>query len=85
MPRESKKARVERAERIYDLLAAEYPDAHCELDFDTPFQLAVATILSAQTTDVRVNMVTPELFRRFPDAAPSQFTAEDPHLRRLSL
>jgi endonuclease-3 len=68
MPRESKKARIERAELVYDLLAAEYPDAHCELDFENPFQLAVATILSAQTTDVRVNMVTPELFGRYPDA-----------------
>lgn len=69
MPRESKKARAERAAEVYDLLAAEYPDAHCELDFADPFQLGVATILSAQTTDVRVNMVTPELFRRYPDAA----------------
>lgn len=69
MPRESKKARAERAAAVYDLLAAEYPDAHCELDFADPFQLGVATILSAQTTDVRVNMVTPELFRRYPDAA----------------
>jgi len=68
MPRESKKARQERAAEVYDLLAAEYPDAHCELDFRNPFQLAVATILSAQTTDERVNMVTPELFRRYPDA-----------------
>ncbi|MDX1494883.1 MAG: endonuclease III, partial [Longimicrobiales bacterium] len=68
MPRESKKARRERAEKIYDLLQEEYPDAHCELDFETPFQLAVATILSAQTTDVRVNETTPELFRRYPDA-----------------
>ena len=68
MPRESKKAKIERAAEVYDLLAEEYPDAHCELDFENPFQLAVATILSAQTTDVRVNMVTPELFRRFPDA-----------------
>ena len=68
MPRESKKARTERAAEIYDLLEAEYPDAHCELTFADPFQLAVATILSAQTTDVRVNMVTPELFRRYPDA-----------------
>jgi endonuclease-3 len=66
--RESKKARAKRAEEIYDLLTAEYPDAHCELDFRSPFQLAVATILSAQTTDVRVNMVTPELFGRYPDA-----------------
>ena len=69
MPRESRTARTVRAREIYDLLALEYPDAHCELTFANPFQLAVATILSAQTTDVRVNMVTPELFRRYPDAA----------------
>jgi len=69
MPRESKKARTARAAEAYDLLAAEYPDAHCELDFADPFQLAVATILSAQTTDERVNMVTPGLFERYPDAA----------------
>ena len=68
MARESKAARRRRAGEIFDLLAAEYPDAHCELDFVDPFQLAVATILSAQTTDVRVNMVTPVLFRRYPDA-----------------
>jgi endonuclease-3 len=68
MPRESKAARADRAERIYDLLADEYPDAHCELDFRNAFQLAVATILSAQTTDERVNMVTPALFARYPDA-----------------
>ena len=66
--RESKKARIERANEVYDLLLEEYPDAHCELDFEDPFQLAVSTILSAQTTDVRVNMVTPELFRSYPDA-----------------
>lgn len=46
-----------------------YPDATCSLDYETPMQLMVATILSAQCTDVRVNLVTPELFRRFPDAA----------------
>jgi endonuclease-3 len=66
--RETKKARVARAGEIFDLLAEEYPDAHCELDFADAFQLAVATILSAQTTDVRVNAVTPELFRRYPNA-----------------
>jgi endonuclease-3 len=49
-------------------LKREYPDAHCELDFETPLQLLIATILSAQCTDKRVNMVTPELFRTFPDA-----------------
>jgi endonuclease III len=50
-------------------LVDEYPDAHCELDYRDPFELAVATVLSAQCTDKRVNMVTPELFRRWPDAA----------------
>jgi endonuclease III len=69
MPRESKRARRERAARVYDLLEAEYPDAECELDYRDPYQLAVATILSAQTTDVRVNAVTPALFRRYPEAA----------------
>jgi endonuclease-3 len=50
-------------------LAELYPDAHCELDFRTPLELTVATILSAQTTDKKVNEVTPELFARYPDAA----------------
>jgi endonuclease-3 len=68
MARESRKALRERSARIYDLLAEEYPAAECELDFQNPFQLAVATILSAQTTDERVNSVTPALFRRYPDA-----------------
>jgi endonuclease III len=48
-------------------LKAEYPDAHCALNHDSPYQLIVATILSAQCTDVRVNMVTPALFKRYPD------------------
>lgn len=47
-------------------LRATYPDAHCELDYETPIQLLVATILSAQCTDARVNMTTPALFERFP-------------------
>lgn len=68
MSRESKTVKRERANRIHDLLTEEYPDAHCELDFRSAFQLAVATILSAQTTDVRVNEVTPTLFERYPDA-----------------
>ena len=50
-----------------DLLEATYPDAHCALVHDNPWQLLVATILSAQCTDKRVNQVTPELFRRYPD------------------
>ncbi len=64
---EAKKSRTGRAGAIYDLLLAEYPDAKCALDHASPFELAVATILSAQCTDARVNMVTPELFRRYPD------------------
>lgn len=53
---------------ILSRLKREYPDAHCELDFDSPLQLLIATILSAQCTDKRVNLVTPALFRMFPDA-----------------
>jgi endonuclease-3 len=52
---------------MYRMLSERYPDAHCELDFRTPFELLVATVLSAQTTDVRVNAVTPALFARYPD------------------
>jgi endonuclease III len=66
MPRESKRALEERADAVYRILEEEYPDAHCALDHRNPFELTVATILSAQCTDERVNMVTPELFRRFP-------------------
>jgi len=68
MPRESRTARRERGGRIYEALAEEYPQAETALDHTSPFELAVATILSAQCTDERVNMVTPGLFRRFPDA-----------------
>jgi endonuclease-3 len=60
---------VRRARRINRELAEIYPDAHCELDFTTPLELAVATILSAQCTDRRVNEVTPALFRRYRSAA----------------
>ena len=56
------------AKKIVALLKGEYPDAHCELDFRTPYELIVATILSAQCTDARVNMVTPTLFARYPMA-----------------
>jgi len=56
------------AREIERRLTLAYPDAHCELDFATPLQLLTATILSAQCTDKRVNMVTPALFARFPDA-----------------
>jgi endonuclease-3 len=58
--------RSELATEIAGRLEAFYPDARCELDFKTPWQLLVATVLSAQCTDVRVNVVTPEVFRRWP-------------------
>ncbi len=61
-------ATAARAAAIEGALAAAYPDAACELDFSDPYQLLVATILSAQCTDARVNTVTPALFARFPDA-----------------
>ena len=53
---------------IFNALKKTYPDAHCELDFETPLQLVVATILSAQCTDRRVNLVTPALFAKYPNA-----------------
>ncbi|MDR0481586.1 MAG: endonuclease III, partial [Cellulomonadaceae bacterium] len=61
-------ALVRRARRINRMLAEVYPDARCELDFSTPFELLVATVLSAQTTDKRVNQTTPALFARYPTA-----------------
>ena len=60
-----KRPTPERAREIYDRLAEHYPDAKCALDYRTPYQLLVATILSAQCTDKRVNMVTPALFKRY--------------------
>ena len=58
-----------RTRTILSRLKREYPDAHCELDYRTPFELLVATILSAQCTDARVNLVTPALFARYPTPA----------------
>jgi endonuclease III len=57
-----------RASELLRILRTTYPDAHCELNHQGPFQLLVATILSAQCTDIRVNMVTPALFKKYPDA-----------------
>jgi endonuclease III len=57
---------ADRAKEIYQRLTATYPDARCELDYRDAFELIVATILSAQCTDKRVNIVTPQLFRRYP-------------------
>ena len=58
-----------RAPEVNRRLAQEYPDARCALDYDSPLQLLIATVLSAQCTDERVNSVTPELFARYPEAA----------------
>lgn len=66
---ESPLALTRRARRINKELAELYPNAHCELDFSNPLQLSVATILSAQCTDKKVNEVTPALFAKYPDAA----------------
>ncbi|HEX6325055.1 MAG TPA: endonuclease III [Jiangellaceae bacterium] len=75
-PTESRLALVRRARRMNRELAMMYPDAHCELDFTSPYELLVATVLSAQTTDVRVNATTPALFAKFP--TPSDLAAADP-------
>jgi endonuclease III len=64
----ARKPTPERAAELYEILSRAHPDAHCELDHQTPLQLLVATILSAQCTDKRVNMVTPALFAEFPTA-----------------
>jgi endonuclease III len=69
-------ALVRRARRINRELAGLYPDAHCELAFANPFQLLVATVLSAQTTDVRVNLTTPALFAKYP--TPDDLAAANP-------
>jgi endonuclease-3 len=67
---------VRRARQINRILADTYPDAHCELNFANPFQLLIATVLSAQTTDKRVNMTTPALFAKYP--TPEDMAAANP-------
>jgi endonuclease-3 len=73
---ETRIALVRRARKINRVLAETYPDAHCELDFASPFELLVATVLSAQTTDKRVNMTTPALFAKYP--GPEELAAANP-------
>jgi endonuclease III len=68
MPRETVAAKKERTTKIIAVLQRTYPDAHCELNFSDPLQLLVATILSAQCTDKRVNIVTAELFKKYHSA-----------------
>lgn len=69
MSRESAEAKTARTQKIVARLQTTYPDAHCELNFSNPLELLVATILSAQCTDKRVNLVTAELFRKYRCAA----------------
>ena len=69
MPRETAEAKAVRTKKIIAGLQRAYPDAHCELHFTSPLELLIATILSAQCTDKRVNLVTAELFKNFRSAA----------------
>ena len=69
MPRESMKDKTVRVAAIIDGLRTTYPDAHCELNYRTPLQLLIATILSAQCTDKQVNIVTADLFKKYRNAA----------------
>ncbi|MBA2665767.1 MAG: endonuclease III [Trueperaceae bacterium] len=88
MPRESKTARRTRGAAVLDGLRTTYPDARTELDFGTPFQLVIATLLSAQATDVSVNAATPVLFERYPTPeAMAQATPEEiePFIRTIGL
>ena len=82
MAKETAAAKRQRSRRIVDRLARAYPDATISLRHQDPFQLLVAVVLSAQCTDARVNMVTPSLFARFPDAA-SLAEAEPAEVERL--
>src|SRR5579862_7033943 len=75
--RESSDEMKARAARISKALAKLYPHARISLDFKTPWQCLAATILSAQCTDERVNMVTPALFAKYPD--PAAIASADPH------
>jgi endonuclease III len=75
-------ALVRRARKMDRVLAETYPDAGCELDFDTPFELLVVTVLSAQTTDRRVNAVRPTLFAAYPDAT-AMAAASREHLEQI--
>src|SRR6266545_2310435 len=79
---ETRTALVRRARKIDRVLAETYPDAKCELDFDNPFELLVVTVLSAQTTDKRVNAVRPTLFAVFPDAK-AMAGADREHLEQI--
>lgn len=87
-PREGRKAKRHRAQKILQALREAYPEARTELRYENPFQLLVATVLSAQATDKSVNEATPALFARFPDAfALAQARPEEvePYIKRIGL
>ncbi|HET7430998.1 MAG TPA: endonuclease III [Nocardioides sp.] len=81
-PVEASTSLVRRARKVNRVLAETYPDAHCELDFRNPFELLVVTVLSAQTTDRRVNAASPALFAAYPDAT-AMAAAPREHLEQL--
>lgn len=86
--RESKARRRERAEHVLAELKVLYPDARSELDFTSPFQCLIATLLSAQATDVSVNLATPQLFAAYPDAhtlAAATPEEVEPYIRTIGL
>jgi endonuclease III len=82
MPRESHVAKSARAQEVLRLLGEAMPEAHIELDYRTPYELLVAVILAAQCTDKRVNLVTPALFQKYPDAR-AMAEAPTPQLEKL--
>ena len=88
MPRESRAAKQERASRIIDALRTTYPDAHCELNFTNPLELLIATILSAQSTDKQVNVITADLFtkyKRAEDYARVELSELENDIKRIGL
>jgi len=88
MPRESIQAKKERTTLISEGLRRAYPDAHCELDYTNPFELLIATILSAQATDKQVNVITKDLFKKYSspaDYAKADLPALEQDLRRIGL
>lgn len=88
MARETQVARTARVLEIISRLRTTYPDAHCELDYKSPLQLLIATILSAQCSDRQVNLVTPGLFQRYPtarDFAQAPLPELEESIRRIGL
>jgi endonuclease-3 len=88
MPRETPQAKLQRVLRIIDGLEAAYPDAHCELTHGNPLELLVATMLSAQCSDRQVNLVTPDLFKKYrtaADFAGAPLAALETAIRRIGL